>query len=80
MAQIFIIGYSFQLILDYLFHLILDAVVVAAYHISHTILEKATKIRKRQVSIVRNRTCGEWKDTTRMRETRRGFERKKIYS
>ena len=38
MAQIFIIGNSCQLIHDYLFHLLLDTVVILVYHISHTIL------------------------------------------
>ena len=38
MAQILIVGDSCQLVFDNLFHLILDAVVVGVYHISHTIL------------------------------------------
>ena len=38
MAQILIVGDSCQLVLDYLFHLIFDTVVVAVYHIPHTIL------------------------------------------
>ena len=38
MAQILIIGNSCQLVFDYLFHLILNAVIVGVYHIPHTIL------------------------------------------
>ncbi len=38
MAQILIVGYSCQLVFDYLLHLFLNAVIVGVYHIPHTIL------------------------------------------
>ena len=44
MAQILIIGNSCQFILDNLFHLFLNAVIVGVYHIPHTIL--AVLVRK----------------------------------